>query len=315
VQGSPELGPVDLDAAESGTIPGGSALRVGQQSFVLLDDAPAVGLGRALTWSQHQATPEVHVLASASADVLARRASQFARPPHIWQVNDRSVVAATPARPSAAVDPPAEALDLVDLLAAAGTEIVIEHGVVIGEIAGLEVARIVVDDDGARVEVGVGRHDREAFALVHGEMPTAEALASVVDYVRRHRRVGGPSHPLSRLAPERWLRASIVADPARLGLRQLEPVEPTLARSSVKDVVCAAAVGLDEAGDRVVVACSVGIDLDLVPAAADVRAGHAPDARLVLAVPARDAHPVTRRLAAALTQPAEVVELTTDWRS
>jgi hypothetical protein len=315
VQGNPELGPVDLDAAESGTVPGGSALRVGQQSFVLLEDAPAVGLGRALTWAQHQATPEVHVLASASTDVLARRASQFANPPQIWQVNERSVVAATTAKPPTTVDPPTEALDLVDLLAAAGTEIVIEHGVVMGEIAGLEVARIVVDQNGARVEVGVGRHDREAFALVHGEMPTAEALASVVDYVRRHRRVGGPAHPLARLAPERWLRASLVDDPARLGLRQLEPVEPTQARSSVKDVMCAAAVGLDEAGDRVVVACSVGIDLDLVPAAADVRAGHAPGARLMLVVPARDAHPVTHRLAAALALPAEVVELTSDWRS
>ena len=57
-----------------------------------------------------------------------------------------------------------------------------------------------------------------------------------------------------------------------------------------------------------------GIDLGLVPMAADLRLAHAPGARLVLVVPERDAHPVTRRLAAALVEPAEVVALPGDWR-
>ena len=61
-------------------------------------------------------------------------------------------------------------------------------------------------------------------------------------------------------------------------------------------------------GAPVVVVCSVGIDLDLVPFAADARHALAgPDARLVLAVPERDVHPVTRELAARLAEPAEVV--------
>ena len=55
-----------------------------------------------------------------------------------------------------------------------------------------------------------------------------------------------------------------------------------------------------------VVVTSTGIDLDLVPTAADLRLAHAPGARLVLAVPERDAHPVTRRLAGELVEPAEV---------
>ena len=50
-------------------------------------------------------------------------------------------------------------------------------------------------------------------------------------------------------------------------------------------------------GRSVVVAASIGVDLDLVPAAADARLAHAPDARLVLALPQRDALAVTRRLA------------------
>jgi hypothetical protein len=57
------------------------------------------------------------------------------------------------------------------------------------------------------------------------------------------------------------------------------------------------------------VVASTGIDLDLVPTAADVRAREAPAARLVLAVPPRDASPVTRDLAGALRVPAEVAEV------
>jgi hypothetical protein len=94
----------------------------------------------------------------------------------------------------------------------------------------------------------------------------------------------------------------------------LWPVEGTVPRSNVKDAVPAAAVGVDRHGGSLVVVCSTGIDLDLVPMAADVRLAHAPDARLVLVLPERDAHPVTRSLAAALAVPAEIVTLPGDWR-
>jgi hypothetical protein len=282
---------------------------------VLLETSPATGLGRALAWAQHREHDELDVLVTGDAGVVARRAAQFSTPPRVWEVVERSVTPATPAAAHQPANPSPDALELVDLLAGSGADIVIEHGVVMGEVAGLEVARIVSGADGAHVEVGVGRHDREAFALVHGDVPTADALASVVESVRSHRRSGGPMHPLARLAAERWLRASLVADPGSVGVRALEPVEPTIARASVKDVTAAVAVGVDRDGGPVVVACSVGIDLDLVPAAADARLSYAPGARLLLVLPARDAHPVTRRLGEALRDPAEVVELTADWRA
>ena len=69
----------------------------------------------------------------------------------------------------------------------------------------------------------------------------------------------------------------------------------------------AVASGVDEAGRSVVLVCSVGIDLDVVPFAADARLCLDPAARLLLALPERDVHPVTRRMAERLVDPAEIV--------
>ncbi|MGH9211596.1 MAG: hypothetical protein ACRD2C_13065 [Acidimicrobiales bacterium] len=65
----------------------------------------------------------------------------------------------------------------------------------------------------------------------------------------------------------------------------------------------------------VVVACSVGVDVDLVPAAADARGALDPEAELWLVVPERDDHPTTRHLAAHLRMPARVVTVPDAWRA
>jgi hypothetical protein len=62
-------------------------------------------------------------------------------------------------------------------------------------------------------------------------------------------------------------------------------------------------------------ASAVGTALDLVPTAADAREAIDPSARLLLALPERDDHPGTRRLAAHLRTPAEVVPVPGDWRA
>lgn len=294
--------------------PGGAALQHGPRGWVLLDEDPELRLGRALAWAHQRGVTDLHVLADQGAGVLARRADAFASPPTVWAVAGRSLERAVPA-PAHVVAPGPEAVEsLVALLEAAGVEVVVEHGELVGEILGLEIARVVVDPGaGPRLEVGVGRHDREAFALLHGDLPAPEALTSVVDAVRRHRRADAPAHPLNRLAAERWLRHQVLAEPSLAGAARLTAAEPTVRRSSVKSVAPAIAVGHDDDG-AVVVACSTGVDLDLVPAAADARSAHAPDARLVLVVPERDAHAVTARLAAALREPAELRTVPSGWR-
>ena len=71
---------------------------------------------------------------------------------------------------------------------------------------------------------------------------------------------------------------------------------------------------MDEQGRPLLVVCSVGIDVDLVPAAVDARLADGRGPRLVLTMPEGDDHPVTRTLAAALVEPAEIVTIPGDWR-
>lgn len=293
---------------------GGAALIEGRRGYVLIDDPAARGLGAALAWSEAHEVVEIVVLAEPAGD-LARQATYFTSRPEVYDVQGRELLPASPAPIPVAPEPPADALALAEVLLEADLDVSVEHGVVSGEVAGLEVARVEVDDAGeARIEVGVGRNDREAFRLLHGDLPAPLALAQVVEAVRKVRRPGAPSHPLNRLMSERWLRAHLLAEPSRLGSWDLRPVPGPVPRDSVNDRIPAFAVGADDTGTPVVLACSVGIDLDLVPVAADGRALLDPSARLVIAVPARDAHRATRSLAAALREPAEVLAIEGDWR-
>ncbi len=300
-----------------GVFGGGAALVEGDTAWVLADDQPHRVLGGGLAWTRGRDVADLHLLVDddVAAGIVARRAGAFRSAPTVWRVEGRSV---HPAEPAPYAEPPAVptgADDLVALLEDSGVTVVVEHGVVAGEVLGLEIARVVVgDDDEPRLEVGVGRHDREAFTMIHGRLPTAEALASVVDAVLAQRRPDASPHPLNRLAAERWLRALVIERPEVAGAVSLAPVDPPLPRDNVKDAAPAAALGTDAAGAPVLVVGSAGSDLDLVPTAPDARRGHAPDARLVLVVPERDAHPVTRALAAALVEPAEVVAVAGHWR-
>jgi hypothetical protein len=300
-------------AGEPTTFPGGAA-RVDRtttptRGWVLADASPARALGPALVWADRHGVDELHVVVDdpAAAGTLARRAREFTTPPFVHRVDGRQLRDAEPTPPpDLEAPPPPGAADFIRRLKVAGAEPVVERGMVVGEINGLEIARVVTDDEGAYLEVGVGRHDRHAQSLVHGDRPTAEALAGAVEFVGRHRRLDAEPHPLNRLARERWLRTTVVARPDLVGATALRPVSSPVERDDLRTPAPAPAVGTDGDGGPVVVVCSTGIDLDLVPAAADARRALDPAARLVLVVPTRDDHPITRRLAAALVHPAEI---------
>lgn len=301
------LGLVD---GELSTFPGGAALRFGATGAVLVQDAPARGLGPALAWADRQGIGELHLLVDDRAGQLARQASWFSSPPTVWWVRDRELHRIEPEPHVPAPAPSPEALAFAPDIERAGATVVVEHGAVTGEVLGLEVARVTTTEGILALEVGIGRHDREAFAIIHGDRPADAALAGVVESVLSQRRADAPQNPLHRIAQERWLREVVLARPDLAGATALERDEGPLARPNVKDPWPAVAVG-----DQVVVVCSVGVDVDLVPYASDARATSDPGARLVLVVPERDAVPVTRDLAAQLREPAEVVTVPAGWRS
>ncbi len=306
---SDEVAPVAL--------PFGAAVHYEDSIWLLLDSDPIRSVGPAMVWAEGKGANALHLMVDdpVACAVVARRATLFADAPQVWRVTGRSLSASPVAEPHLPIEPSAVAREAAALLRSAGVDVVIEHGEIRGEIRGLEIARVVLQDNGdARIDVGVGRHDREAFTMVHGTLPTAEALASVVASVDAVRRPEAQPHPLRQLAAEGWLRWRLLNEPGLVGLTELRAAEATVARESVKDTGATIAFGCDQAGDDVVVACSIGIDLDLVPAAADGRLSLAADARLVIVLPERDLHPATRRLAGLLEHPAEFVTISGDWR-
>lgn len=311
------VGPV---ARTSVPFPGGAGLVDGTSAWILVEGDPLKAFGPALVWAARQGADDVHLLVEEEADVLARRAACFAPAPSVWRIDGRSLLAAAPAPPARPMPAPS-APALAELLVDADLEVVVEQGIVRGEVRGLEVARVVhgastsgMPLDEPILEVGVGHADRELTAMLHGALSPIDQLTRVVEIVRHQRRAGAERHPLNQLAPERWLRSLLLEDPGRFGLARLHPVEPAVARPNLRDTAVAMAAGDAEDGAPVVVACSVGVDLDLVPAAADTRLSVDPDARLLLVVPDRDAHPVTRELAGRLVAPAELVTVDDGWR-
>ena len=281
---------------------------------MLVENDPARGLGPTLAWSRRQHVRGLHLLADRDTGLLARRAAAFSIPISVWQVDGRELrpAVAEPLAPPAVPAP--EHLALVPTIEAGGASPVVEHGVVTGEVRGLEVCRVVDDATGGpvRLEVGVGVHDREAFALIHGDVPTVEALAGVVQAVTRHRGGEAADHPLDRLAPERLLRWRLEQDPNVIGLASLAPAEPPVPRPTIKERAPCTALGRRPDGSAVVVVCSVGVDLDVIPYAADARrlgedGPGVGGGTTIVVLPPRDLVPMTAELAGLLGQAVALV--------
>ena len=299
-----------LVGAPAEPVRGGAGAVLDGTAWFLGEDLGVRAVGPAFSWADQRGAERLSVIVPLDvAGIVARRAALFRDAPSVWVAEGRDLVAAVPAPLPLPTPIPEGVADLVDLIVEAGAEPIVEHGVLTGEVAGLEVLRAVVDPytGELRLEVGLGNHDREANTLVFGNVPPVSAIASVVDGVRSHREVGAAPHALNRIATSRLLRHRVVADPSLVGARELAGAAPPVASEDRNAPGPAVASGVDEAGRSVVVVCSVGIDLDVVPFAADARLALDPAARLLLALPERDVHPVTRRMAERLLDPAEIV--------
>ena len=283
---------------------GAAAIDQHGTAWVLAGDRPERSLGAALAWGVRRDASSIHLIAPSGTGLLARRAAGLAMPIRISHLEGRTLIdAVAEPLPVANQVPMAHRQFAADIVAG-GAVPVEEHGVLAGEVAGLEVCR-VVDDAGTGavgLAVGVGAHDRETFQVLHGDRPTVEALTDVVRFVSRHR-VGAAPHPLQQLAASRFLRHRLVAQPALIGMGHLALVEPPLPRANLKDEVPCVAYS---AADDTLVVCTHGVDLDAVPYACDALQAH-PARACIIVAPHRDVIEVQQRLAAMVSVPTRFV--------
>lgn len=274
----------DADACTIEPFAKGAALVDASSAWILLDGADGATLGAPLAWAMRRGL-ELNIVTSHDAAVAARRAAGFGWPTSVWTEHDTSMVRATAVPHGASILATASQQRFMDRIEDAGAEPVLEHGVVSGEVRGLEVCRVVVDEHSGeeRLEVGIGVHDREVFAMVHAGVPVDESLTKVVDQVRAHRVVGAPHHPFNMLAIERFARWRAASEPATLGLASLRPIEPPVPRNNLSDVVPCVGMGVGNDGTERLMVFVNGIDLDVVPFAVDAAAKYRCDGVSIVA--------------------------------
>jgi len=275
---------------------------------VLLTGNHENGLGSALLWATKNKATSLQIFSENSAQVLARRATYFDFPIRVFGAESDG--RANPALPAEFERPAICTADeaFAGFITAGGADVVREHGVVSGEVNGLEVCRVLHDEAGdPRLEIGVGAHDRETFQLLHGRTATIESLRKVVSEVAARRAAGARVHPLNQLARERMLRHQVCLSPQLVGAKRLQTAQPPIRRTNLKDAAPCCAEGVLVDGTEVVATFGVGINPDLVAFGADAREYLNPGAELIFVLPTRDASGVLQRLAKMLRRSARVV--------
>lgn len=303
---------------------GAATLTEDGRAWVLVQREPERALGAALAWSiRHGATGTTCVVdvgvdgrpQRAAGKVVAAKAAALVPPPPVLVVSASAVEAVAPAPlpgPGPYQPTALAALRLDDAAAAEVDVVVHEDGSMTFEVLGLEVGR--VGADGALV-VGAGKHDREATSELYGGEPPREALVRAAEVVRQLRVPGALPGPPTTLQRERWLRAALVRDPTPLAPADVTgPLTAVADPEPPADLRRPRPAGATTSDGRVLVVSSSGIDLDLVPVAAWLRAWAAPAAeRVVLVVPEGDDKPIVRDLVALLPVPAAVVAVRPPW--
>ena len=313
-------------AGAGGAIGGRSDIEVsefGQAVGLVIDDVAWVlatgnyerSLGPALMWALRNNATSLKLLLNERAGELARIATHFDFAIEVFEVDAAGVARVAVPKDATKIEVSVADEMFADFIKSAGADVVREHGVISGEVCGLEVCRVVratsaSDLDGAgesELEIGVGAHDRETFKLLHGRTATVESLRKVIAEVAARRAVGAQVHPLNQLARERMLRHYVCLSPQLVGAKSLQPAQPPIARTNLKDVVPCCAVGVSLTGEKMVVIFNVGVDPDVVSFGADARGQINASADLVFAMPTRDIVPAVEQIAQMLRRPARFV--------
>jgi hypothetical protein len=302
----------DVEVSEFGQAVG---LVIDDVAWVLVTGRYERSLGPALMWALRKNATSLKLLLSERAGELARIATYFDFAIEVFELDAAGVGRVAVPKDATKIEVSVADEMFAEFIKSAGAEVVREHGVISGEVCGLEVCRVVratsaSDLDGAgesELEIGVGAHDRETFKLLHGRTATVESLRKVIAEVAARRAVGAQVHPLNQLARERMLRHYVCLSPQLVGAKSLQPAQPPIARTNLKDVVPCCAVGVSLTGEKMVVIFNVGVDPDVVSFGADARGQINASADLVFAMPTRDIVPAVEQIAEMLRRPARFV--------
>ncbi len=254
------------------------------RGIVLVLRAGPKAFGSAMVWAAKFEVADLTLMVDTEAGPgdHARRAAAFARPPVVMAVDGAQLVdvAPAPSRPNATVPPPGVDAGMA-VLKAAGLDVIVDDGVVVGEYLGLEVARIVPSADGGEVRAGVGAVDQEANRALHGGSDQRELLARVLTEVAAHRRLGAVRHPLNCMARERWLMRTLINDPSLVALGSLVGLPATEPRRGLR-VDGPVGATAETPDGMVLVVATTGTDLSLVGVVADLVVREAPNRLLVV---------------------------------
>ncbi|MEZ5249309.1 MAG: hypothetical protein R2713_08895 [Ilumatobacteraceae bacterium] len=182
------------------------------------DRGPDRQLGAALAFAVRHEASSLHVGAEQGAGVLARRAGWFSVPIRVSRLEGRTLAAADPdPLPEPATARP-EHRSLAGLITAGGALAVEEHGVVAGEVDGLEVCRVVDDPitGEVRLEWSVGAHD-ETFSCTVTGRPWTRSPTWCARWPGTESSEEAAQHPLNQLAASRRRARYLLADPTPVG--------------------------------------------------------------------------------------------------
>ena len=302
----------DVEVSEFGQAVG---LVVDDVAWVYVTGRHERSLGPALMWALRNNAKALKLFSSESAGDLARIATHFDFVIEVFEIDVAGVACVAMPKIVEKIEVSVADEMFAEFIKSAGADVVREHGVISGEVCGLEVCRVVRaadsgESDGAgesELEIGVGAHDRETFKLLHGRTATIESLRKVIAEVAARRAVGAQVHPLNRLARERLLRHYVCQSPQLVGAKSLQVAQPPIVRTNLKDVVPCCAVGMSLTGEKMVVIFNVGVDPDVVSFGADARGQINGSAELIFAMPTRDIVPAVERVAQMLRRPARFV--------
>ena len=268
-----------------------------------------------LVLAQEEIVPEmeIHLILDEEDPLMPPQVRGLNLDLHLWLVDGKNLVRhpESPTFPTQK-EIPAEAKELAAKFADLGCTILEEYGTFRAEFRGVEVARIVEDENnGFQINVGVGDYDQNANSVLSLYDDPEIHLRDVLSTVQHFRTKESPPHPLNRILRSRWLMSEAISNIELLDLQELVFVESLLPKHDpLKNWPCTA---IGRKGKSVVLVVSAtGIDLSLVPHAAGQISRHNPD-ELLLLMPKQDRHPVILRQARHLMLSPKFISIKAPW--